>query len=111
MVDIRPSEGGEEFPFPRTLMRIRLNLILRSQASGPGNALPVLGIPPVPQRLAGKKFLTVEQRDALCESGGVDVPRRLPAKPVALEGGRERRQARGVLAGMDGQFLHALCWR
>lgn len=23
MVDIRPSEGGEEFPFPRTLMRIR----------------------------------------------------------------------------------------
>ncbi|WP_165077885.1 MULTISPECIES: hypothetical protein [unclassified Desulfovibrio] len=78
MATLRLTAGGKEFPFPYRLLKI----LADNYPSGPeaaelGNALLELGIPSITERLVGKEFLTVEQRDALWESGDVDVRRRL----------------------------------
>lgn len=78
MATLRLTDGGKEFAFPYSLLKI----LADDYPDDPhcaelGNALLDLGIPSITERLVDKEFLTMEQRDAIWESGDVDVRRRL----------------------------------
>lgn len=78
MATLRLTECGKEFSFPYSLLKIIADRYPDgSQGAELGNALLDLGIPSITERLVDKKFLTVEQRDTLWDSGDVDVRRRL----------------------------------
>ena len=78
MATIRLTDGGKEFTIPYSLLKsLAEHYPDGPQAAELGNALLELGIPSITEELVDKKFLTVEQRDAIWENGDVDVRRRL----------------------------------
>lgn len=108
MAGISLNIQGKEIPLPFSLL-LKIAESCPDDAAGEelGNALFELGIPSISEGLVGKDFLSLEQQDALWESGDVDLRRALLGTEKFVSRLSDA-QAREIIALDDVQMLENL---